>query len=155
MTPAEILNAAADGIARTGLNKGGYAAPDYGPASIARVCAYGAMSRVVTGGEEAHYDCLSTGHAALVDQAAELLARRIDPARTLRIRKRAEPEYAWVVVTEFNDDPETKVPDVIRAMKEAASMADIGEENPKVVEFEPLPEAAPVPSPVPAEPVPA
>lgn len=38
-------------------------------------------------------------------------------------------------------------------------MADIGEENPKVVEFEPIPETAPAPSPtpapVPAEPVPA
>lgn len=37
-------------------------------------------------------------------------------------------------------------------------MADIGEENPKVVEFEPIPETAPVkePSaPAPAEPVPA
>ncbi len=39
-------------------------------------------------------------------------------------------------------------------------MADIGEENPKIVEFEPIPETAPAPSPstpapAPAEPVPA
>jgi hypothetical protein len=36
-------------------------------------------------------------------------------------------------------------------------MADIGEQNPRVVEFEPLPETAPVetPAPAPAEPVPA
>lgn len=40
-------------------------------------------------------------------------------------------------------------------------MADIGEENPKIVEFEPLPASAPVetpsetPAPAPAEPVPA
>lgn len=36
-------------------------------------------------------------------------------------------------------------------------MADIGEENPKIVEFEPIPETAPVPTPAPApaEPVPA
>lgn len=34
-------------------------------------------------------------------------------------------------------------------------MADIGEENPRVVEFEPLPETAPVETPAPAEPVPA
>lgn len=38
-------------------------------------------------------------------------------------------------------------------------MADIGEENPKIVEFEPIPETAPAPSPTPApapsEPVPA
>jgi hypothetical protein len=36
-------------------------------------------------------------------------------------------------------------------------MADIGEENPRIVEFEPIPETAPVPEPVPApaEPVPA
>jgi hypothetical protein len=39
-------------------------------------------------------------------------------------------------------------------------MADIGEENPKIVEFEPIPETAPVtepstPAPAPAEPVPA
>jgi hypothetical protein len=31
-------------------------------------------------------------------------------------------------------------------------MADIGEENPKVVEFEPIPETAPAPAPAPAEP---
>jgi hypothetical protein len=37
------------------------------------------------------------------------------------------------------------------------SVADIGEENPKIVEFEPLPETAPVeePTPAPAEPLPA
>lgn len=38
-------------------------------------------------------------------------------------------------------------------------MADIGEENPKIVEFEPIPETAPVETPsetpAPAEPVPA
>lgn len=38
-------------------------------------------------------------------------------------------------------------------------MADIGEENPKIVEFEPIPETAPAtpssPAPAPAEPVPA
>lgn len=37
-------------------------------------------------------------------------------------------------------------------------MADIGEENPRVIEFEPIPEIAPEPStpaPAPAEPVPA
>ena len=34
-------------------------------------------------------------------------------------------------------------------------MADIGEENPKIVEFEPIPETAPVPEPAPAEPTPA
>lgn len=37
-------------------------------------------------------------------------------------------------------------------------MADIGEESPKIIEFEPIPETVPQPSapaPAPAEPVPA
>lgn len=34
-------------------------------------------------------------------------------------------------------------------------MADIGEDDAKVIEFEPIPETAPVPVPVPSEPVPA
>lgn len=31
-------------------------------------------------------------------------------------------------------------------------MADIGEDAPKIVEFEPIPETAPAPAPAPAEP---
>lgn len=34
-------------------------------------------------------------------------------------------------------------------------MADIGEENPKIVEFEPIPETAPAPEPAPAPAEPA
>lgn len=37
-------------------------------------------------------------------------------------------------------------------MKEKRTMADIGEQNPKIVEFEPIPETAPAPAPEPAEP---
>jgi hypothetical protein len=61
---------------------------------------------------------------------------------------------------DWNNAPERTGEDVVRLFKELAAKmdADIGEENPKIVEFEPIPETAPEPSapaPAPAEPVPA
>lgn len=149
MTPQELLNKAADVIARDGHGK-----KYYQDTVTGNVCAYGAMTLAATDGLTADYGFalhrmeVSGMVRALIDQAAALLANRVG---TVIPMERTE----FDVVVEFNDAPATDGPAMIRKMKEAATMADIGEESPKVVEFEPMPETAPVPEPAPAEPVPA
>ncbi len=150
MDPRKLLNDAADVMAKRGHNTKKYFNEDTGG-----VCAYGALTTVAAG----HADYADLGHSSdsyrqrsVIDQAAKLLARHITGGALV-----SEVEELKIV-TEKNDS--TDGPEMIRLMKEAASMADIGEENPKVVEFEPMPETAPapepsVPAPAPAEPVPA
>ncbi|GHG10314.1 DUF6197 family protein [Streptomyces hydrogenans] len=63
----------------------------------------------------------------------------------------------YETVVSWNNRPERTGPQVVALFRELAGprAADIGEEEAEVIEFEPLPETAPLPVPVPAEPVPA
>lgn len=153
MTPQELLNKAADEMARTGKFEGTYYNP-FKNVAEAEVCAYGAMTRAATG-NTADYSVLAwedTDSYNLIIQAAGLLARSINPG----VSSMTGDQFKTVI--KYNDGSDQNA--VVQKMKEAASMADIGEENPSVIEFEPLPETAPVTEPAapavaPAEPVPA
>jgi hypothetical protein len=161
MTPAELLEKAADDIARYGHHKESYFDTS-GRVDTAPTCAYGALTRAATDGLTANYagipatfliDRRTEGVKAwyLVSQAAELLARSLKPGNFDSLQ-------TFHIVTTFNDKDTTQASDVVRQMKEAASMADIGEEITHI-EFEPLPESVPETAPAapvqPAEPVPA
>jgi hypothetical protein len=159
MTPAELLEKAADDIARYGHHKESYFDTS-GRVDTAPTCAYGALTRAATDGLTANYAGIPLSYPSLnegikamglITQAAELLARSLEPGNP-------EPLRAFYIITEFNDQNNTQASDVVRQMKEAASMADIGEEITHI-EFEPLPESVPETAPAapvqPAEPVPA
>lgn len=117
MTPQELLRKAADDIECLGHNKYTYWLPGELQAT-APACAYGAMSRVASGGTNADYCNLEIDQEWLVSQAANLLATRI-----------ADEDLAgWKLpigstferVSRYNDRPETTGADVARKMREAA-----------------------------------
>lgn len=140
---------AADGIARTGKQNRAYYQPGM-PIAESPVCVYGSMAREVTGYSADYAKLKVTVNLDLCAQAAKLLHEHL-----------RHPSYKGTFsegdifddITEWNDKMSKQ--DVVRSMKEAASMADIGEdEDTKIIEFEPLPESTPAPAPKP-EPVPA
>lgn len=152
MTPNELLEIAADDIAKYGHHHGAYS-DDRFHESIAPACAYGALTRAATGTTTnyavAQTDLVLQSQIDLINQAAELLAKAITP-------NPVGYGHPFRTITVYNDS--TIGPDMIRTMKEAATMADIGEEV-TTIDFEPLPETVPETTPAapaqPAEPVPA
>jgi len=120
MTPEELLEKAAEDIAKHGHAKRTYSeGPDEmtGPA-----CAYGAMTRAATGGstDYSNLPSLSMEAKELVDQAALLLSQTIRSYN----RRYAPPLVglgdSFRTVTHYNDAPGIAAEDVILTMKRAA-----------------------------------
>lgn len=159
MTPEAQLLHAALAITRYGHHKHGFfdgSAHDYEspyPYAKAPACATGAIARAAG-------FMYPSGRAVSDDVVeSEAVARLAETITRLRPEFSARTGEAFRTVVDFNDHPNTTAEEVVLIMREAAGMADIQEDDAKVVEFEPIPESTPTPAPAPvtapAEPVPA
>lgn len=152
MNPQEILFRAAEDIEKYGHNKETFFGP-LGPSGSSAelpACAMGAISRYLPEGIRGVGD----------DATSTLLAEHLLETGQTPTDAFGEPfdtPEPYDVISLWNDAQERTAEQVAAEMRKAAGMADIGEDGAKIIEFEPVPEAAPVPTPTPApaEPVPA